>query len=456
MERNVYILKWLTDFSDEHRFEILPFVIICDICERKIMINLILIGPITQLLTLDKLPMKGALKDEQLEIIHLAGILIVGDKILKVGSWQRLRKEFPQAGLFELEGDFVAMPGLIDCHTHSCFGGSRSGDFAMRNAGKTYLEIAQAGGGIWDTVSQTRKLSLEDLAQITSKHANRHLSEGVTTIEVKSGYGLSLEEELKMLRAIKLADQSTPADLISTCLAAHMKPRDYEGTNSEYLEHITSALFPILKKEKLTNRIDAFVEKSAFSPEEITRYFQKAKEMGFDLTVHADQFTTGGSQVALEFGALSADHLEASTAREIELLAKSNTIAVALPGASIGLGCAFSPARQLLDQGGALAIASDWNPGSAPMGDLLAQASILATFEKLSTAEVLSGITFRAAAALAINDRGRLAAGLLADFILFPTSDYREILYHQGKMKPEMVWKLGSLEVGKLGSKDDR
>ncbi|MDP2043204.1 MAG: imidazolonepropionase [Algoriphagus sp.] len=410
--------------------------------------NLKLIGPITQVLTMERLPLKGALKDEQLEILENAGILIEGEKILEVGSWQRLKKEFPQAELFELEGNFVAMPGLIDCHTHSCFGGSRAGDFAMRNAGKTYLEIAQAGGGIWDTVTQTRKLRLEELAEKTVINSNRHLSDGVTTIEVKSGYGLSVEEELKMLRAIQLANQSTPTDLISTCLAAHMKPRDYEGTNSEYLQHLSSELFPILKTEKLTKRIDAFVEKSAFSPEEIGPYFKKAKEMGFDITVHADQFTTGGSKVAVEFGALSADHLEASTASEIALLATSNTISVALPGASIGLGCAFTPARKILDQGGALAIASDWNPGSAPMGDLLAQASILATFEKLNTAEVLSGITFRAAAALRLSDRGRISSGKLADFILFPTSDYREILYNQGKMKPKMVWKIGSLEVG--------
>lgn len=415
--------------------------------------NLKLIGPITQVLTMERLPLKGALKDDQLEIMEHAGILIEGEKILMVGSWHRLKKEFPQADIFELEGDFVALPGFIDCHTHSCFGGSRAGDFAMRNAGKTYLEIAQAGGGIWDTVTQTRKLSLEELSKITSKHANRHLSEGVTTIEVKSGYGLSLEEELKMLRAIRLADQSTPADLISTCLAAHIKPLDFEGANSEYLEHIATELFPILKKEKLTKRIDAFVENSAFSPEEISPYFQKAKEMGFELTVHADQFTTGGSKVAVKFGALSADHLEASTTSEIELLATSNTIAVALPGASIGLGCAFTPARKLLDKGGALAIASDWNPGSAPMGDLLAQASILATFEKLRTAEILAGISFRAAAALGLEDRGKLKAALLADFVLYPTSDYREILYHQGKMKPEMVWKNGSLEVGMIGGR---
>ncbi|GMQ27797.1 imidazolonepropionase [Algoriphagus confluentis] len=413
-----------------------------------------LIGPISQVLTLDHLPLKGALKDDQLELIEQAGILIEGEKIFQVGPWEKLIKDFPKAEIHELKGDFVALPGLVDCHTHICFGGSRARDFAMRNAGKTYLEIAQAGGGIWDTVTQTRKLSQADLAKITGNHANRHLSEGVTTIEVKSGYGLSVEEELKMLRAIQEAKSLTSADLIPTCLAAHMKPKDFSGSNSEYLHLISHELFPSLKKEKLTHRIDAFVEKSAFSPDEIKPYFQKAKEMSFDLTVHADQFTVGGSKVAVDFNAKSADHLEASGDAETHYLAKSNTISVALPGASLGLGCAFTPARKVLNLGGALAIASDWNPGSAPMGDLLAQASILATFEKLSTAEVLAGITFRAAAALGLADRGKLTQGQLADFILFPTKDYREILYHQGKMKPMEVWKSGSKEVRKTGGMD--
>lgn len=404
-----------------------------------------LIGPITQVLTLDKLPLKAALKDEELKILKNAGILIEGEKILEIGDFETLKAKVLSLGaeLIDLKGDHVAVPGFVDCHTHICFGGSRARDFAMRNSGKTYLEIAEAGGGIWDTVTQTRNLSLEELAEKTSRNANRHLSEGVTTIEVKSGYGLSVDEELKMLRAIKKANESTSSDLIPTCLAAHMKPRDFVGSNSEYLAEISEQLFPILKAEKLCNRIDAFVEKSAFIPEEIKPYFQKAKDSGFDITVHADQFSPGGSEVAILFGAKSADHLEASTEKEISQLAKYDVIAVALPGASLGLGCAFTPARKILDQGGALAIASDWNPGSAPMGDLITQASILATFEKLSTAEVFAGITFRAAAALGLEDRGRLKAGLLADFCLFPTSNYQEILYRQGAMKPVQVWKKG-------------
>jgi imidazolonepropionase len=402
-----------------------------------------LIGPIRQVLTLDQLPLKGALRDEQLEIFTQAGILMEGEYIQKVGAWTALKKEYPEAELHELDGDFVALPGLVDCHTHMCFGGSRARDFALRNAGKTYLEIAAAGGGIWDTVTQTRGLDQATLAEIATQNANRLLSEGVTSIEVKSGYGLSVAEELKLLRAIKQASSDTAADLIPTCLAAHLCPKDWKGSSSDYLMEIADKLFPVLLAENLCIRIDAFVEKSAFSPEEISPYLEKAKQLGFDLTIHADQFSSGGSALAVRFGARSADHLEASGEAEIQLLASSNTVAVALPGASIGLGMAFTPARKLLDQGASVAIASDWNPGSAPMGDLLAQASILATFEKLSTAEVFSGITYRAAAALGLSDRGKLTRGQLADFILFPTADYREILYQQGKMKPVEVWKKG-------------
>jgi imidazolonepropionase len=404
-----------------------------------------LIGPIRQVLTLDQLPLKGVLRDEQLEIISQAGILIEGEHIVKVGSWAELKQEFPETEIHKLDGDYVALPGMVDCHTHLCFGGSRARDFALRNAGKTYLEIAQAGGGIWDTVTQTRSLDQETLAGITAKHANRLLAEGTTTIEVKSGYGLSVAEELKMLRAIKQASSETAADLISTCLAAHLCPKDWKGSPTDYLNEIASQLFPVLLAEKLCHRIDAFVEKSALTPQEIAPYLEKAKQLGFDLTIHADQFSAGGSELAVALGARSADHLEASEDLEIALLANSSTVAVALPGASIGLGMAFTPARKLLDQGAILAIASDWNPGSAPMGDLLTQAAILATFEKLTTAEVFAGLTFRAAAALGLTDRGKLTHGQLADFILFPTADYREILYQQGKMKPVGVWKRGRI-----------
>lgn len=395
------------------------------------------------------LSLKGAISDSELIIVEDAGILIEAGKIVAVEKFNELHRKNSQAETFRLQGDHVALPGFIDSHTHICFGGSRANDYAMRNSGKTYLEIAKAGGGIWDTVTQTRKASKDALVKSTMKLANRHLKNGTTTIEVKSGYGLSVDEELKMLRAIKEANDGTDADLVATCLAAHMLPKDFDGSAKEYLNKISSELFPILKREKLTNRIDAFIEESAFSESQIAPYFQKAKEMNFDITVHADQFSTSGSKVAVDFGAVSADHLEASTQKEIDLLAGSEVIATALPGASLGIGCGFTPARQLLDAGGALAIASDHNPGSAPMGDLLTQAAILGAFEKLSNAEVLAGITFRAAAALKLADRGQLAEGFLADLSIFHSSNYNEILYNQGNLKPCMVMKNGEMVYNK-------
>ena len=407
--------------------------------------NMELIGPISQLVTLQDLPLKGPISDSALPIISNAGIAIENSTIVAVDNWDSLVARYPKANITELEGAYVAVPGYIDCHTHICFGGNRARDFALRNAGVSYLEIAQSGGGIWDTVIQTRRCTEQELTQIVIKNANKHVQSGVTTIEVKSGYGLSVEEEIKMLRAIYNGNNETAADLVATCLAAHLKPKDFNGSNEAYLNYLVTNLFPVLQSENLTNRIDAFVETSAFSINEIAPYLQAAKALNFDITIHADQFTTGGSQVAVQYGALSADHLEASGDKEIEALAQSNTIAVALPGASVGLGCSFTPARKILNKGGALAIASDWNPGSAPMGDLVCQASILATFEKLTTAEVFAGITFRAAAALNLFDRGRLVAGNKADFILYSTNDYRDILYYQGSLRPSKIWKSGKL-----------
>ncbi len=402
-----------------------------------------LIGPFSQIIPLKNIPLKGAVKDEELEIIQNGGVLTEEGKILKTASFADLKKEFPHAEVEEIDKKNVLLPGFVDSHTHICFGGNRSKDFAMRLNGKTYLEIAKSGGGIWSTVTNTRKESQENLVKSTLERAQKLLQNGITTLEIKSGYGLSVEDELKMLHAINEVKKISKADVLPTFLGAHMKPRDYDGSNAEYLESLVNEIFPVLKEKNLANRIDIFTEKSAFSVEESRIYLKKAKEQGFEITIHADQFTPGGSHLAVEFGAVSADHLEFSGEEEIRLLAKSDVVAVALPGASIGLGMQYTPARKLLDAGACLSIASDWNPGSAPMGDLLTQASILATFEKLSMAEVLSAITFRAAKALNLTDRGTLETGKKADFVSFPTQDFRDIIYLQGQLKPNGVWKDG-------------
>jgi imidazolonepropionase len=399
-----------------------------------------LTGPFTQILTLAGLPLKGALRDDDLQIIPNGGVLVENRLIVAVDDFEKLRKANPTAQIEEITGSHVLQPGFVDCHTHTCFAGTRAKDYAMRIAGKSYLEITKAGGGIWDSVMQTRAANEDLLVELLLQRVNRHLAEGVTTIEVKSGYGLDTQSELKQLRAIAVASGQTKASLVPTCLAAHMVPKDFSGSQAEYLSYVFHDLLPVIKHDELASRVDIFIEDSAFDAENAIIYLNRAKQMGFDLTVHADQFTTGGSAVAVKLGAVSADHLEASGNAEIKLLAASDTVAVVLPGASLGLGMPYAPARKLLDAGVCVAIASDWNPGSAPMGDLLMQAAVMSAAEKMTTAEVFAGLTYRAAKAMRLNDRGILAPGMRADMQAYSCTDYREILYQQGKMKPGKVW----------------
>lgn len=397
-------------------------------------------GPFKQIITLNHLPLKGKLNDDSLEIISNGGILTENGKILEVSDFNLLKEKFPNSEIDFIDNEQIALPAFVDAHTHICFGGNRANDFAMRNAGKTYLEIAESGGGIWSSVQHTRQASEDDLVNGILDRVNILLTQGITTIEIKSGYGLNVEEELKMLRAIKKAQAKTKATLVPTCLSAHLKPRDFEGTSEAYLNYILDEILPKVKEENLANRVDIFIEKSAFQPVESKNFLEKAKKLGFQITVHADQFTAGSSRIAVEVGTKSADHLEATIDEDIEFLANSNTVAIALPGASLGLGEPFSPARKILDQGGILAIATDWNPGSAPMGNLVTQASILATYQKLTTAEVLAAITFRAAYALDLEDRGILKEGRKADFITYETDNFQNVLYHQGSLKPKNIY----------------
>lgn len=399
-----------------------------------------LIGPFKQIVTLANLPLRGKLSDEQLEIIVDGGILINENKIQKIGNFETLKSENQNIEIEYVEDEQIVLPAFVDSHTHICFGGNRANDFAMRNAGKTYLEIAESGGGIWSSVQHTRSASEEELLKTLLERIDFLISLGITTVEVKSGYGLDVENELKMLRMIKKAQEQTKATLVPTCLSAHLKPRDFEGSNEDYLNYILTEILPKVKEENLAKRVDIFIEKSAFQPEESKAFLLKTKDLGFEITVHADQFTPGSSRIAVEVGAKSADHLEATIDEDIEFLAQSETVATALPGASLGLGEKFTPARKLLDAGAIVAIASDWNPGSAPMGNLITQASILATFEKLTTAEVLAGMTFRSAFALGLEDRGKLKSGLKADFVTYKTNNFQNVLYNQGSLKADSVY----------------
>ena len=387
------------------------------------------------------LPERGAISDNSLEIIDDGGVVIEDGKIIEVGDFLSLSKN--NLDVREITYPCVLLPGFIDSHTHVCHYGNRSDEYAKRNSGISYQQILEEGGGIHNTMNSTSNSTDEQLTDDTLNRLKRHFQEGVLTCEVKSGYAPNLEDEVRMLRIINEIDSSNDIDLISTCLAAHVTPKKYESSK-KYLDSIVNELLPIIKEENLSNRVDIFIEEKAFSITEASNFLEKIKNE-FYITAHANQFTSGGLKVGVDNGAVSVDHLEVITDQEIDYLSKSDTTGVVLPGCSLGLGIPFAPARKLLDYNCKVSIASDWNPGSAPMGDLLMQASLLGSTEKLSNAEVLAGITCRAANALSLEDRGSLENGKIADMIGFKTNDFRDILYNQGKLKPSFICKRGKI-----------
>jgi len=387
------------------------------------------------------LPERGAISDNSLEIINDGGVVIEDGKIIGVGDFLSLSKN--NFDVREITYPCVLLPGFIDSHTHVCHYGNRSDEYAKRNSGISYQQILEEGGGIHNTMNSTSNSTDEQLTDDTLNRLKRHFQEGVLTCEVKSGYAPNLEDEVRMLRIINEIDSSNDIDLIPTCLAAHVTPKKYESSK-KYLDSIVNDLLPIIKEENLSNRVDIFIEEKAFSVTEASNFLEKIKS-DFHITAHANQFTSGGLKVGVDNGAVSVDHLEVITDQEMDYLSKSDTTGVVLPGCSLGLGIPFAPARKLLDNNCKVSIASDWNPGSAPMGDLLMQASLLGSTEKLSNAEVLAGITSRAANALSLEDRGSLENGKIADMIGFKTNDFRDILYNQGKLKPSFICKRGKI-----------
>ena len=404
-----------------------------------------IIGPFSQMLTFEQTALKGPLQVPDMGILENAGVRVDSGVIVEVGPFEALVKNNVSPQVMEISGSHVLMPGLVDCHTHMVWAGSRAADFERRNSGLSYQEILASGGGILDTVKWVGQATKGSLKEDLHERILRHQYDGVTTQEIKSGYGLDAENELKMLEVIHEVDREVKVDLIPTFLGAHVCPRDYE--RSDFLDYLLAEVAP--KAKLLANRADAFIEAEAFPVQIVQPYLTALKNLGFNLTLHADQFSSGGAALAIQMGAKSADHLEVTTSEDIALFGNSDTVAVVLPGASLGLGMAFAPTRALLDAGACLAIASDWNPGSAPSGDLLAQCGILAAYQKLTAAETFSGVTFRAARALGFTDRGRLAPQYLFDAIAFPTHDYREILYQQGTLKPDMLWKKGEFLINR-------
>jgi imidazolonepropionase len=364
-------------------------------------------------------------------LIANAAIAWEGDTIGWVGEDRELPSRYSHEPVIDCDQRLV-IPGLIDCHTHLCFGGWRADEFALRIGGASYQEIAAAGGGISSTVTATRAASLGELRRKAGRVLDAMLKLGVTTVECKSGYGLDTANELKQLEVYRLLDQSHPIDLIPTFLGAHAVPREYRDNRDNYINLLCYELIPAIAGEGLAKFCDAFVENGAFTTTEARRILSVAAGHGLQIKIHADQLSDGGgAALAAELGAVSAEHLEYVSKKGIEALAKSETVAVSLPLASFYLGEPYIPARKLLSAGVPVAVATDFNPGSAPSFHLPMAMTTACIHQHMTPQEVLNGATTVAARAVSASDRiGSLLPGYSADLAVIDSPSLNQWLYH--------------------------
>ncbi len=326
----------------------------------------------------------------------------------------------------------LVVPGLVDCHTHLAFAGWREDEFAQRCAGTSYLEIAKAGGGIARTVEATRQAALDELTSRVLEFLQQMVRLGVTTVECKSGYGLNLADELKLLEVYRSASRRTPVRIVTTLLAAHVVPPEYRTRRDDYLDLVCREIIPQVARRQLALFCDVFVEEGAFTIEEARRVLQTGQQHGLRPKLHADQLhDTGGATLAAELNAASADHLEHAGAEGIEAMARSGAVAVALPIASLYLRQPPLSARQWLEAGVPVAVATDFNPGSAPSFDLSLAMMLACTMCGMTPAESLQGATCHAALAVGLADEiGSLEVGKRADFVLLDAPNVNHFLYH--------------------------
>ncbi len=342
----------------------------------------------------------------------------------------------------------AVIPGLIDSHTHLVFAGSRCDEFVMRANGMSYIEIAKAGGGIWRTVEAVRRASLEELVELALPRLARMLSYGVTTAEVKSGYGLNVEDEVKMLLAVRKLRELQPIELVPTYLAAHAVPAEYRGRRQAYVDLVTSdELMGRVAVEGLAEFVDVFCEESAFTLEESRRILEAGKKLGLVPKIHADQITQmGASRLAAEVGCVSADHLEKIDEGGIAAMKDGGVIAGLLPGCSFYLGVAQAPARRLLDSEVPVAFATNYNPGSSMVESLPLALSIACTQMRVTPAEALVGATSAAASALRREKRlGRIEPGMEADLVILEAPGIDAWLSEMGRGAARMVFKRGRM-----------
>lgn len=403
----------------------------------------ILLKNISTLLTLEGAAKKEGrgITEADLSISSKQSVLIEKDRIAWVGPTGKLPKAFASKKLKELDmKGRTVLPGFVECHTHLVFAGDRAAEFEMRNQGVSYQEIAAKGGGILSTMRNTRQASAAELVKTGQDRLNAFISQGVTTVEIKSGYALNLKDELKVLQAVQKLEG---ARTVATFLGAHALPPEYK-TYEDYLQFLADEVLPQVKRKKLASRVDVFIEKGFFTKEASEKYLTRAKEMGFDILIHADQMSlSGGSDLAVKLGALSGDHLLQITDKEIKALAKSEVTCVMLPTADLYTRTKYPPAKELIEAGARVALATDFNPGTSPTQDLNL-VGLLARLEmKMSLPQVIGGYTVGAAHALNLQKEvGSIEVGKSADLLCID-QDWQCLFYSVGERPRKSVFTRG-------------
>ena len=396
-----------------------------------------------QVLTLagPKRPRVGA-ELRELGIVSNGALLVRDGLIERVGTTDEIKALIDaDCAVFDAAGR-VVLPGFVDAHTHPVFAGTRVDEFEERSKGATYQEIAARGGGIQSTVNRTRAASVDELVSAGRRYAAWFLRGGTTTVEAKSGYGLSLEDELKILRSIKRLDQKTPLRYVPTFLGAHSVPPEYQARRDEYISLLIDEMLPQVSQQKLAEFCDVFCEEKVFTTDESWKILSAARCHGLGLRMHADQLSlSGGAKLAAELGTVTADHLEHTDADGIRALKQAGVQPVLLPGSVYALGSSRYPAaREMIDAGLAVVLATDFNPGSSPTPSMTMVLSLAATHMKMTPAEAITAATINAAYSLNRGEQlGSLEAGKIADFVIHDCEDYRELAYFFGV---EHAWRV--------------
>ena len=399
-----------------------------------------------QLVTLAgaKRPRVGA-EMSDLAIIRDGGMRISDGKIDSVGTSDEIKKNAADAEIVDAGGQ-VILPGFVDAHAHPVFAGDRLDDFERRTRGETYEQIAAAGGGIWSTVEKTRAASEIDLFEQAKKHASWFLQCGTTTVEAKSGYGLTVDDELKILRVIRRLNDETPLEFVPTFLGAHAIPHEDRQSPERYVDLVINEMLPRVANEKLAEFCDVFCEQGYFDIEQSREISTAAKKFGLKLRIHADQLSnSGGAKLAEELKATTADHLEKTEDQGIAAMKSGGVQPVLLPGSVYALGSTCYPrAREMIEAGLAVVIATDFNPGSSPSPSMLMMLSLACRQMKMSPAEAISASTINAAHSLGRGDKiGSLEPGKFANFSIFDCKDYRELAYWFGFSQADSIYVRG-------------